>query len=118
MPRTTFHWLLDNSLVFNRAIIAQLSERLFQALDLIASDRLLEPDARVAYGIAALYHPRLNPMVETTLAISQAEIGHLVGLSRQRVNHALKVLESHGLLRTGGFGVTVPDPQRLMRFTN
>lgn len=116
IPRATFHWLLDSSLVFNRAVLVQLSERLFQTLDLVASDRLFEPDARVAYGLAALYHPRLNPMAEKTLAISQEEIGRLVGLSRQRVNHALKTLELRGLLRTGSSGVTVPDPERLTQF--
>ena len=44
-----------------------------------------------------------------SLPVSQEELGQLVGLSRQRVNQALKVLEQAGLLRIDYGGVTVLD---------
>jgi CRP/FNR family cyclic AMP-dependent transcriptional regulator len=50
------------------------------------------------------------------LQISQEEIGNLVGLSRQRVNRALKLLEDAGLLRVDYGGITVRDVGGLFRF--
>jgi CRP/FNR family cyclic AMP-dependent transcriptional regulator len=48
MPRTTFLWLLDSSIPFNRFLLTQLNERLGQFIALVEYDRMLEPDARVA----------------------------------------------------------------------
>jgi CRP/FNR family cyclic AMP-dependent transcriptional regulator len=50
------------------------------------------------------------------LQISQEEIGNLVGLSRQRVNRALKLLEDAGLLQVDYGGIRVRDVGGLFRF--
>lgn len=109
MPRATFMTLLDTSVAFNRFLLVQLNERLGQFIAMVEHDRLLGPDARLARGLAALFNPHLYPGIGPTLPISQEEIGHLVGLSRQRVNQALKRLEGAGLLRVEYGGVTVTD---------
>ena len=109
MPRTTFMALLDNSVAFNRFLLTQLNERLGQFIAMVEHDRLLGPEARLARSIAGLFHPTLYPNAGTSLPVSQDELGQLVGLSRQRVNQALKVLELAGLLRIEYCGVTVLD---------
>jgi CRP/FNR family cyclic AMP-dependent transcriptional regulator len=48
----------------------------------------------VARSLAALFHPVLYPGVGDLLRITQQELGYLVGLSRQRVNEALHVLQA------------------------
>ena len=114
--RDTFHWLLDNSIAFNRFIINQINERLGLFIGLLESERLLDVDARVARTMAALFHPVLQPEIESRIAISQEEIGYLAGVSRQRVNRALRTLEDAGFLTTEYGGVTVLDLEGLRRF--
>jgi CRP-like cAMP-binding protein len=80
---------------------------------LLDSDRLLNPEARVAQCLASLFNPQLYPGTDSQLQISQEEIGHLSGLSRQRVNHALHVLEAAGLLRVKHFGIAIVDLEGL-----
>ena len=109
MPRQTFHWLLSNSIPFNRFILDQLNERLAQMIALVDSDRMRDPEARVAQCLASLYNPQLYPGTDSHLQISQEEIGHLSGLSRQRVNHALHVLQEAELLRVEHVGITIRD---------
>ena len=116
VPRATFSWLLDNNNQFNRFLLLQLNERLGQFIATVEFDRLLDPTGRIAHCLAGLFNPTLYPGTGTVLKISQEEIGHLVGLSRQRVNYSLKALEQAGLVRVEYGGVTVLDPEGLRRF--
>jgi DNA-binding GntR family transcriptional regulator len=50
--------------------------------------------------------------------ISQEEIGYLSGVSRQRVNQALHVLESARLLKVEYGGLTILDLEGLRTFGN
>jgi len=113
MPRQIFHWLLSSSIPFNRFILDQLNERLAQMISLLDNDRLRDPEARVAQCLASLFNPQLYPGTDSYLHISQEEIGHLSGLSRQRVNHALRVLQEAELLRIEHIGITIRDLQGL-----
>ena len=116
MPRATFMWLLDGSIDFNRFLLLQLNERLGLFIGMVEYDRLLGPDGRVAHCLAALFNPMLAPGIRPLIKISQEEIGHLAGLSRQRVNHSLKVLEEAGLVRLEYGGITVVDLAGLKKF--
>jgi CRP/FNR family cyclic AMP-dependent transcriptional regulator len=116
MPRETFMALLDGSIDFNRFIINQLNERLFQFVGLAQRDRLMEPEARVALSLASLFNPVLSPGTDPALTISQDEIAELAGLSRQRTNEALKILEERGLLRIERVGITILDLAGLEQF--
>ena len=111
----TFHWLLDRSLPFNRFVTMQLNERLGQFIAAREIDRMNNPDARVARSLAALFHPILYPGVGELLRITQQELGYLVGLSRQRVNEALRALQSTGVIRIEYGGVRVLDLERLRK---
>jgi CRP-like cAMP-binding protein len=99
MPRATFEWLLDTDLNFNRFLLMQLNERLGQFIAMVEYERLLQPDARVARSLAGLFNPLLYPDQATDVQLSQEELGYLCGVSRQRVNQALRVLEQAGLVK-------------------
>lgn len=116
MRRETFQWLLDHSLVFNRFLLVQLNERLGLFIGMLESERLHDPDARVAHCLTSLFHPVLYPDLGDRLAISQEEVGYLAGISRQRVNRSLKVLEDAGFLSVEYGGVTILDLEGLRRF--
>jgi CRP-like cAMP-binding protein len=93
----------------------QLNERLGQFIGAREIDRLSDPDARGARSLAALFHPVLYPGVGELLRITQQELGYLVGLSRQRVNEALKALQQRGVIRIEYGGVRVLDLEGLSR---
>ncbi len=112
----TFHWLLERSIPFNRYVMNQLNERLGQFIAAREIDRLADPDTRVARNLAALFHPVLYPGVGTLLRITQQELGYLVGLSRQRVNEALRTLQDTGMIRIEYGGVRVLDLPALRRY--
>ena len=109
----TFNWLLDRSIGFNRFVMMQLNERLGQFIGAREIDRLTHPDERVARSLAALFHPLLYPGVGELLRITQQELGYLVGLSRQRVNEALRALQAARVIRVEYGGVRVLDLERL-----
>jgi CRP-like cAMP-binding protein len=116
MPRDTFTLLLDSSVAFNRFLLTQLNERLGQFIAMVEHDRLLGPEGRLATELAALFNPHLYPGNRSTLRISQEELAHLVGLSRQRVNKALKRLVEDRLVRIDYRDVTILDIERLRRY--
>lgn len=113
LPVSTFHQLLDESIVFNRFIMNQLNERLAQFIMARQIDRMTNPEQRVARSLAALFNPTLFPGVGEVLKITQQELSYLVGLSRQRVNEALKVLEAAKLIRVEYGGLRILDAQAL-----
>lgn len=109
LPSETFHWFIEHSLGFNRFVMLQLNERLGQFIAAREIDRLNDPDLRVARSLAILVNPVLYPSVGEVLRITQQELAYVVGLSRQRVNEALKALESKGMIRVEYGGLRVLD---------
>lgn len=116
MPRATFNWLLDSNFAFNRFLLQQFNERLSYFIAMVGHERMLEPDARVARCLASMYNPHFNLATSDRLRISQEEIAYLSGFSRQRVNQALGVLESAGLLKVDYGEVRILDLQGLRDF--
>ena len=116
MNRSTFEWLLDHSIHFNRYLLTQINERLGQFIGMIENERMLDTDARIARGLAALFNPVLYPDTNRLLQISQEELGYLAGVSRQRANQAMRVLEEAGLVRSEYGGINVLDLEGLRRF--
>ena len=113
LPLETFHWLLDNSIGFNRFIMSQLNERLGQFIAAREIDRITDPDVKVARSLANLFHPVLFPGVGQVLRVTQQELAYLVGLSRQRVNEALSHWEAVGAIRVEYGGLRVLDLELL-----
>jgi CRP/FNR family transcriptional regulator, cyclic AMP receptor protein len=116
VPAEVFHTLLDTSLPFTGFVIRQLNNRMGEFIASIQNSRLLDVDARVAQSLAQLFNPALYPDTGATLAISQEELGMLAGVSRQRVNQALRQLEQRGILRIAYNQITVVDLARLAAF--
>jgi CRP/FNR family cyclic AMP-dependent transcriptional regulator len=117
LPIDSFHNLLSGSLGFNRFIMNQLNERLGQFIAAREIDRINNPDLRVARNLAALVNPVLFPGVGRLLNITQQELGYLVGLSRQRVNVALKRLEQAQWISVSYGGIKVLDLAALRSHT-
>jgi CRP-like cAMP-binding protein len=117
MPRATFQWLLDTSIDFNRFLLMQLNERLGQFIAMVEYERLLETDARVARSLASLFNPVLYPEQAKEVQLSQEEVGYLTGVSRQRANQALQVLEKAGLIKVEYGRIRILDLDGLRAFT-
>ena len=113
LPIDMFHWLLDHSIGFNRFVMNQLNERLGQFIAAREIDRMSNPDLRVARSLAALFNPLLYPGVGQVLRITQQELANLVGLSRQRVNEALSVLQRERVIQIEYGGLRVLDLEAL-----
>jgi CRP/FNR family transcriptional regulator, cyclic AMP receptor protein len=109
MPKRTFMQLLDTEISFNRIVIDQLNERLSQFIGSLERERLMDPDARVARTLASFYNPVLYPGQGERVEISQEELGYFAGVSRQRVNQALRTLEATGLLKIEYGAIVMKD---------
>ena len=116
MNRSTFFWLFENSVAFNRYLVRQFNERLGQFIALVEYDRMLDAPGRLARNLAWLFNPVFYPGLGMHLEISQEELGLLCGMSRQVANKCLKILESKGLLRIEHGGITVLELARLSRY--
>jgi len=90
-------------------VMNQLNERLAQFIGAREADRSRNPEIRVALNLAALVNPVLFPGVGELLRITQQELAYLVGLSRQRVNEALRALDAHGAIRVEYGGLRILD---------
>ncbi|MBP6018535.1 MAG: Crp/Fnr family transcriptional regulator [Burkholderiaceae bacterium] len=113
---STFNWLLDSSIPFNRYLLHQLNERVGQFIGKAEHDRLLAPDARVARCLAELFNPLLYPCKDMRLDITQEEIGYLARISRQRTNQALRALEAANMLQIEYGAVKVLDLDGLKNY--
>jgi CRP-like cAMP-binding protein len=116
VPRRTFEWLLNTSIPFNRFMLEHLNERLGQFIGMLESQRLHDPDARVARCVAGLFNTILYPGIDKKLEVSQEEIGYLAGISRQRVNQALHALEAAGLLKVEYGAIVINDLDGLRHY--
>ena len=103
--------LVKTSLPFNHSPLSHLHlyARRDLFISLVEDDRRLDPETREARCLANLFNPDVYPQTGRFIALSEAEIGHLFGLSRQRVSQALQTLEQAGLLRIAFGEVAVVD---------
>jgi CRP/FNR family cyclic AMP-dependent transcriptional regulator len=113
LPVGAFHRLLEGSLEFNQYLMAQINERLGQFMAARVTDRLRNPEIRVARSLLALFNPVLYPAVDPFFQITQQELSYLIGIPRQRINAALQQLVAKGAVELGYGGVRVIDAQRL-----
>jgi CRP/FNR family transcriptional regulator, cyclic AMP receptor protein len=116
VPRRTFEWLLNTSIPFNRFLLVQLNERLGQFIGMLETQRLHGPDVRVARCVAQLFNPILYPGIDRKIEVSQEEIGYLSGISRQRVNQALRTLQQAGLLKVEYGAIVIEDLEGLREY--
>lgn len=115
IPRPVFEWLRETSIPFNHYLQDLLNARLSLFIGTLSDDRLLDTDARVAHGLASLFHTDLYPHASLHVRIDQNEVGLLANVSRQRANVALRRFQELGLIRLERSGLTVLDLQGLRR---
>lgn len=116
LPEKLFFQLLDESIGLNRFLLNHLNERLGQFIGLLECDRTLSPEERVARSLSTLFNTSLYPGTYSQLHLSQEELGHLAGVSRQRVNQALKVLQENDILAIKYGAIEVLDLQALKSY--
>jgi CRP/FNR family cyclic AMP-dependent transcriptional regulator len=111
LPRAQFNELLAHCLPFNHFLVTHMNRRLGQAMAIIEAGRLRAPEQRVALYLSGVFwHDRRR------LVLSQEELGHLAGLSRQTVNRALKSMEEQGLVSLEFGRVTILDADALAAY--
>lgn len=105
VPIETFMHLRDTDIGFNHHLQDLMNGRISTFVGTLEADRLLSPERRVAKCLQRLCgtDPAPNPM----LAIQQQDLALICGLSRQRVNAALGVLEALGHIRVEFKSLTV-----------
>lgn len=109
LPFETFDWLRRTQPPFNEFLLQQINERLHWFMGNVAAHRLLDTDRQVARALLGLVHPLLNPRGERYLLISQEELAHLAGVSRQRCNRSLMAMKRDGLVELAYGAITVVD---------
>jgi len=116
LPAAVFLAMLDENPAFNRFVMRQMSERTQQFMELTAFEKMLDPVAKVARSLGALFNPWFFPPHSLELKVTQAEVADFCNMSRSRVNIALKKLESQGLVKVAYNGTTIVDLEGLRRY--
>ena len=111
IPRVLFGELRQTSLAFNQHLVDHLNMRLGQAMASIEAVRIRSAEQRVAMCLSGLFWKGAR-----RIDLSQEEIGHLSGLSRQTVNRALHELERQQLVSIQFARVRIVDENNLNRF--
>ena len=110
MPLDRFRSLYQHSMAFTHYLIERLNFRLGQAMMAIESGRLRSPEERVAQYLGHFFWSGMRK-----IAVSQEDLGHLAGLSRQTINRVLKQFEAQGWVSLEFGRVDILDQAALER---
>jgi CRP/FNR family transcriptional regulator, cyclic AMP receptor protein len=116
VPGTVFHAAYRNDGAISRVIVEHLANRLRQTSTRLCDLTLLDLGARLAKHLLdgmVVTPDEASPFVN--LAITQAELGQLIGGARQTINQLLAELEAEGIVTVVGRRVEVLDVARLRR---
>lgn len=113
MPMAHFQRLYRSSLPFAHYLIEHLNRRLGQAMAAIESGRLRSPEERVAQYLSHFYWSGVRK-----ITLSQEDLGHLAGLSRQTINRVLKHFESQGWVSLEFGRVDILNDEALEQLAN
>lgn len=108
MPLAHFQHLHRTSLPFNHFLVARLNLRLGQAMTAIEAGRLRSPEERVAQYLSMFCRSGVRK-----ITLSQEDLGHLAGLSRQTTNRVLKAFEAQGWIAIDFSRIEVLQPDAL-----
>jgi CRP-like cAMP-binding protein len=113
LPLHHFQQLYRSSLPFAHFLIERLNLRLGQAMTAIESGRLRSPEERVAQYLMMFWHAGLRRIL-----LSQEDLGHLAGLSRQTINRVLKQFEAQGWISLKFSRIELCQPEALQALAN
>lgn len=116
VPNHEMHLLRDKHPAIVLACELQIARRMQMLYERLFADPGMPLETRVAnmlVTVGRLYGHAVGPHIELEFKLSQADLADWVGLSRQRVNFALKRLESERLIRLHYSTLTITDPAGL-----
>lgn len=104
------------------AIFKVMCKRSRETFSAMADQHLLSPTARLArhlITLASTYGVAEN-VANGVLSVefSQAELSEMLGISRQSLNHEMKLLEAQGLVQKGYSRIVLPDIGKLRELVN
>jgi CRP-like cAMP-binding protein len=111
LPLPLFQRLRETSLAFNQCLAAHLNMRLGQAMAIIEAGRMRSPEHRVALYLSPLFWRSTR-----RIHLTQEELGHLAGLSRQTVNRVLRQLEALHIVSLDFGRVAIVDDAALAAY--
>ncbi len=117
VPAARLQAIFDSHPPLYRHFGSLLAQRHRFTLRSLSQSQILAPEAFLRFRLADLCKLwRLDgyrePVIE--LALSQAEIAHLVGISRQTLNRYLTRLEAEGLIEVGFCSMRILQPDKLI----
>lgn len=111
LPLPLFQRLRETSLAFNQCLAVHLNMRLGQAMAIIEAGRMRSPEHRVALYLSPLFWRSTR-----RIHLTQEELGHLAGLSRQTVNRVLRQLEALRIVSLDFGRVAIVDDAALAAY--
>ena len=120
IKRTDFLALLEREPQLAIDLLKLLCTRLRWTSELVEESAFLSGPARLAKRllILASLHGRPTEPNRMELRISQAELAHFLGISRQIVNHHLREWQKNGWVDLGRERITIANPGALREFVN
>jgi CRP/FNR family transcriptional regulator, cyclic AMP receptor protein len=118
MSRTDLDALMTERPEVARRLLRLLAARLRRTNDLLSDQTHVDVAGRLAKQLLYLAQ-RFGTTEGTTLRVNheltQTELAHLVGSTRESVNSALVNFTQCGWIRVSGKGIVIYDPERLAR---
>jgi len=118
VPAQAFHDIVDGQPAFLLEFIRLICRRYRWALEWIDETILLPLPVRLARRLLAAQHAHLLSASRdptSALRLSQEDLGHMLGVSRQSVNRQLKEWEAQNILQLEYGRVTLLDQDALRR---
>jgi CRP/FNR family cyclic AMP-dependent transcriptional regulator len=112
LPKAAMVGYINRHPGFALCLLAELSLRLRMANDTIESDRAYGAGARIARHLNRLSDLKADGR-HLASELSQAELGHFVGISRENVNRQLSIWAEIGIIQLENGKVSVLDGPRL-----
>jgi len=115
LPQAEFEKLVESA-AWCRAFAAMSVEHFDEASQVIGQLLVSDVENKVAARLALLAE-RSGPQRPAAVAVSQADLAEMCGLSRPTVQQILSGLEARGLVRCGYRRIEIDNPELLARST-
>lgn len=120
LSRKNFLSFLQSNITTMKLILSQLTSRLRRTDDFLGDTCFLNVSARLAKKLIALsdsYGQSVGDHIHIDLALTQKELGDMVGSTRESINKALKSLRDKGLIVLEENRILIADLAGLKRKT-
>jgi CRP/FNR family transcriptional regulator, cyclic AMP receptor protein len=116
LPKTQFDLIVDAEPRYYRCFANLVYERYATLLRAFVEVQEVTPDVRLRRRLAVMAQLRRSDQPTAgpvSLAVTQAQLSRMIGVSRQTLNVLLGNLQQQGLIELGFRKITVLDPGRL-----